>query len=100
MQVYLVYTEHYYGSSDTIQAFKTQSAAEQYRDELTKELDDEVDVLANSFDCECDIDGDVVYVTATEEWYGDLQVHSTLEQAEGRVPTEGRDIIVIKLVIQ
>lgn len=97
MEVYVVYTEQCYGSSDQIKVFRDEASAKEYQEQLIQQLD--CDVLANPFTYDGDVDGDVIYLTATELFYGEIEIHSTLEQAELRVANNDVDTIVIKRTI-
>lgn len=92
--VWILYNEEWYGGGcDFIKAFKTREDAEAaINDSLN------LDQLVTEFKDVNVVDGNI-YITYTEECYGDIQVHSKLKEAESRINNAKVDTLVIRIPV-
>lgn len=95
MSVWILFNEEWYGGgSKFIRAFNSKEKAE-----LAINPNLNLDQVVSKYE-NVKIYDNTIYVTYTENDYGDIQVHSTLEEAEVRLKNEELDTHILKLEVE
>jgi hypothetical protein len=93
--VWVLYNEEEYGGgSDFIRVFNSLRKAE---NAINHSLN--LEQVIDEFN-EIRLHDGKVYVTYTEEWYGSVEVHSTIEEAERRIAGEDVHTLMIEVRVE